>query len=596
MKKIIASTIALVLVVTSFATTITVTNTNDSGAGSLRQAAINAASGDTIRFDPGLLTAAVDSISLATEIDFGNKGIVIKGLYTATDTLFISGANTSRIFSFNGAGKVVLDSLVLINGNGQGNSSNGNGGAVFCGYGTDTLHVVNSIISNNSATEGGGISSSSSSSSSVVIVSNSTINNNSSNSFGGGIYSKSNGNYSSVTLSNSTICNNSVTNGGGGGIYSASDDDSSSVTVSNSTFSNNLGNTIGGGIYSFSDISSSSVTVSNSTFSDNSSNNGGVYVQSNSATSVDVISSIFAESSIKNNGSNSITSNGYNVFSDAPTGTVTTDQTNVTPVQLNLGPLQNNGGTTQTMLPGAGSVAIDAGNPNDMSDAQNRSVSGGIRDAGAAETTCIASSGMHNETVCFGDSIVVNGAVYDANNLTGTEVFTNVGPNNCDSTVTVSLTIENAIDVTTTTSGVSITANQTGATYQWIDCDNNNAIITGETSQLFTASVNGNYAVLVSVGNCSDTSDCVQINSVNLEELANNIKLNIYPNPATHTIAIEKNNLIINSISILSATGAVVKTIPGNTNSIDISQLTKGIYFIQCTTESGLISTKLIKE
>ena len=151
----------------SFATTIVVDSINDAGVGSLRAAAAAASSGDTIRFNPNLLTAAVDSISLSNEIFFGSKSIVIKGLYTATDTLFISGANSSRIFTFNSGGKVVLDSLVLINGN------SGSGAAVFHLGCTDTLHVLNSIIRNNTCSNGGwggGIHSQSSSLGAIIIA------------------------------------------------------------------------------------------------------------------------------------------------------------------------------------------------------------------------------------------------------------------------------------------------------------------------------------------------------------------------------------------------------------------------------------------
>jgi hypothetical protein len=104
-------------------TTHTVINTSDDAttppSGSLREAAINATAGDIIRFDPVLLNSGSVTITLADEIDFSNKGVTIKGLYNATDTLYISGDNNSRIFSFSTAQpKVVLDSLVLMKGNG----------------------------------------------------------------------------------------------------------------------------------------------------------------------------------------------------------------------------------------------------------------------------------------------------------------------------------------------------------------------------------------------------------------------------------------------------------------------------------------------
>ncbi|WP_170228033.1 beta strand repeat-containing protein, partial [Vicingus serpentipes] len=50
-------------------------------------------------------------------------------------------------------------------------------------------------------------------------------------------------------------------------------------------------------------------------------------------------------------------------------------------------------------------------------------------------------TGTVSNTICSYESVLVNGTTYDASNPTGTEVITNVGPNNCDSTVTVNLTI-----------------------------------------------------------------------------------------------------------------------------------------------------------
>jgi predicted outer membrane repeat protein len=626
------------------------------------------------------LTAAVDSISLTTVIDFGNKAIVIKGVYTATDTLFISGANNSGIFDFNGAGKVVLDSLVLINGN-----ANFGGAVSYRNNANDTLHISNSTIKWNTATnDGGGIYARSSAGPSSVVITNSSINGNTASN-GGGIYSKSDSDPSTVDVTNSTISGNTLSNGQGGGIYSYSYSSSSTVTISNSTISENTaygsgggiysnseyffslvevsnstisGNTAsrGGGIYSNSDNSTSTVDVTNSTISGNiaDSDGGGIYSNSNNSTStIDVTnatisgntadgsgggifsdsdfnpstldltnstisgntatsngggiysnssnlavtarSCIFEGSSISNNNVNSITSYGYNVFDDVPTGATGTED--ATGVILNLGPLAFNGGTTKTMLPAPGSVVIDMGDPSDMSDAQNQPISGGRRDVGAAETVCNTTQGTHNETVCLGGSIVVNGTTYDANNLTGTEVFTNVGPSGCDSTVTVTLTIENAIDVTTTTNGLTITANQTGAAYQWIDCNNSNNAIIDSTNITFTAMDNGDYAVVVTVGNCSDTSACVNINTVGVhvyENLSNNIY--IYPNPTVNKLTIEYGNLNINNISILNISGEIVRKTTVNTNIIDVSNLTKGIYFLQIYTENGLVSKKFIKE
>ncbi len=599
MKKTLLIAAVLLITIICQANTITVTNTNDSGAGSLRQAAIDAASGDTIRFDPGLLTAAVDSISLATEVDFGNKGIVIKGLYTATDTLFISGANTSRIFSFIGAGKVVLDSLVLINGNGQGTNSNGDGGAVLYDSGTDTLHVVNSVIRNNSAANGGGVygGSNFSINISAIAIINSTIMSNTTTGSGGGIASVSANSSSSITVSNSNFSNNTASNGGG--IHSFGYD-TSSVTVCSSTFSNNSApSSEGGGIHSLSGDFASEVTVSNSTFSNNSSflSGGGISSYSvNNNTEVTISSSILSESDVILLDGSPLTSNGYNIFSDAPSGTVGTDQINVTPAQLSLGLLQNNGGTTPTMMPGTGSVAIDAGNPSDMSHAQNVPIIG-VRDIGAAEYCTSSHFISHTECNSF---TWANG---DGNTYTNdtivSYIFANGNSIGCDSVITLDLTINSVSDLTTSTSGTTITSNNSSATYQWLDCDNNFIALTGENGSSFTALVNGNYAVELTENGCVDTSTCVAITAVGVFESSFGNDLSIYPNPTSGNFSIDLGAEYESSmVSITDVSGKIVFT-----KSMAQSQVLNlsieepaGIYIVSIQAGDQKAIIRLVKE
>jgi len=60
--------------------------------------------------------------------------------------------------------------------------------------------------------------------------------------------------------------------------------------------------------------------------------------------------------------------------------------------------------------------------------------------------------------------------------------------------VTLNLIID-TVDISVSVADPSITANASGASYQWLDCDNNFTAIAGETAQSFTATANGNYAV-----------------------------------------------------------------------------------------------------
>jgi len=567
---------------TAKANTIEVQNNTDSSVGSLRQAVIDANDGDTIRFNSSLIASGSNTINLTSEIAF-SKNLVFKGLYNSTDTLYISGNNTNRIFNITNTVKTVIDSMVFINGY----TNTSNGGALSFSL-SDTVSVLNSKISNSTAqNNGGGIFySSSSTSSGFLKIRNCIINNNSTLTYaGGGIsYSSSNDN-NSLIIEKSTLKNNSAvhsggaisagtyntigslsidsseiynntTQGSGAGISIASNQSSFYSTINNSTINDNTASTIGGGIYanaketssivinnttvnnntaniaggissgqiayantqSFVEIINSTVsnnyatdniggirsmaaasanfTATNSTVYNNSvattfNKTEGVYLMGLNSLSVECTSSIIWSPGLSGGGINikrlttdassslvdspdPITSGGYNVFSDAPNGaTATGDLTSVTETQLNLQPLANNGGYNLTMKPGVGSVAINAGNPNDFSDAQNGPIAG-VRDIGAAE------SGSIN---------------------------TSVNENNLSS------------------------------------------------------------------------------------------QISIYPNPVKNLLFIELDNQKVTEITIIDYSGRVVKTITNNTTkSIDVSDLIKGIYILKIATKNGVLTNRFIKQ
>ena len=88
----------------------------------------------------------------------------------------------------------------------------------------------------------------------------------------------------------------------------------------------------------------------------------------------------------------------------------------------------------------------------------------------------------------------------------------------CDPDVSDSITIpltitdsQNAFTTGVTVNGGTLTADRdlSGTTYQWVDCDNGNIEIIGETNQSFTPVQDGNYAVVLTTNGCQDISDCV---------------------------------------------------------------------------------------
>jgi len=331
---------------------IVVTNTNDSGPGSLRDALAIASDGDTIDatgvFGTILLTSGQLQIT---------HNVIISG--PGANHLALDGNGQSRVFYKSGWNSTV-SGLTIRNGH----VTNDFGGGIFNDGGALTLS--NCTVIGNSAYYGGGISNYNFGDASIatLTLTNSTLSGNSAYS-GGGIFNSMFGGGASVTISNSTISGNSADFGGGiksGG--GGPNGPSTFVTISNSTISGNSAGD-GGGIYnSPSPRSQAEVGVNNSTISDNSTtgNGGGIYNHG----FLELASTILnAGSSGENifNDAGAVSSLGYNVSSDDGGGylTATGDQINTDPL---LSPLQDNGGPTFTHALDPNSPAINAGDPS----------------------------------------------------------------------------------------------------------------------------------------------------------------------------------------------------------------------------------------
>ena len=190
----------------------------------------------------------------------------------------------------------------------------------------------------------------------------------------------------------------------------------------------------------------------------------------------------------------------------------------------------------------------------------------------------------------------IDGNTYTSSNNTATHTLTSVA--NCDSVVTLNLTI-NSVDTATSQVGNVLTANASGAAYQWLDCNNSNSIIGGETGQVFTASNNGNYAVEVNENGCVDTSSCYLVVTVGVSENNFTQNLNLYPNPTTGEFSIDLGEDFKQAnIQILDLSGRVIyQKTTENKQVINLNfEAPKGIYFVSINTGLKQSTVKLIKQ
>ena len=211
---------------------------------------------------------------------------------------------------------------------------------------------------------------------------------------------------------------------------------------------------------------------------------------------------------------------------------------------------------------------------------------------------CSTSNGTDTKTEC-NSYTWIDGNTYTASNNTATFNIVGGAANSCDSLVTLDLTINSVSDITTTTSGVTISATNTGATYQWLDCDNNNAIITGETGQSYTVTINGNYAVELTENGCLDTSACVAFITVGVVENSFDDILKVYPNPTYGDFSIDLGAIYESSVvSITDISGKLI-----DSKTISLSQVLNlsikgpvGIYIVSIQAGNKKAVIKLVKE
>ena len=143
----------------------------------------------------------------------------------------------------------------------------------------------------------------------------------------------------------------------------------------------------------------------------------------------------------------------------------------------------------------------------------------------------------------------------------------------------------------------TITANQTSATYQWINCDTDTPI-SGETGQSFTPTVNGTFAVDITIGTCTERSECITVDTLGLEEFSEN-EIKVYPNPVVSDLNIEFVNAEGQAdIKLYDLSGKLIlaTTSTGDMTSLDLKEMPQGIYFLNIENAEKSGTYKIVKE
>jgi CSLREA domain-containing protein len=326
------------------APTVTVTKTADTDDGqcdsdcSLREAIGTAEKGSIVTVPAGAYT-----LDAEIEID---KSLLIAGAgpqRTIVQAAEEPGVAEHRVFIVNTPGNVAITGMTIRHGKGAAtvglrtSGDEGDGGGINV-LGGATLALSDVVITANTTFNRGGAVAAVLG---TLLIAESTISGNSAR-YGGGLYAGRD-----MTVVNSTVSGNSA-NLTGGGIQLQG-----VLTMSNSTVSGNHAELDGGGLNN-----AGTATVVNSTFTENSAAEGGG-IFNDLLFKAEFTNTIIANSGSGNDCAGRVDSLGHNLDSDG--SCAFSEQGDLSGVDPMLGPLEDNGGSSLSHAPRAGSPAVDAG-------------------------------------------------------------------------------------------------------------------------------------------------------------------------------------------------------------------------------------------
>ncbi len=208
---------------------------------------------------------------------------------------------------------------------------------------------------------------------------------------------------------------------------------------------------------------------------------------------------------------------------------------------------------------------------------------------GATTFTSVTASICPGGVYTFGSQSLTTSGNY-------TETFSSSA--GCDSIVKLTLNVS-AIDTTVTVANNVLTATQQGASYQWINCTTGLPII-GAIARTYTSVSGGNFAVIVSFTNCSDTSGCHTVLPLGINEMLQANDVALYPNPSANSFTVElaKEQASL-TVCVKNIEGKeMMTTVFDNIKqfTVDAANWSRGVYVMELSTPAGKAYKRLMKK
>ncbi len=159
---------------------------------------------------------------------------------------------------------------------------------------------------------------------------------------------------------------------------------------------------------------------------------------------------------------------------------------------------------------------------------------------------------------------------------------------NCDSTLYLDLSLT-MIDTAVLVMNTVLAAADSNAQYQWVDCNQNYIPLSNGNQRQYVVQSNGSYAVILTKNSCVDTSSCVEINNIGVDEYTN-LWAKVYPNPTDGAVYIDiEEDVRVASIKIYNGVGTLIQSFSTDVQERLMVKIDEpsGFYYVELTGSDG---------
>ncbi|MFO8054326.1 MAG: T9SS type A sorting domain-containing protein, partial [Bacteroidales bacterium] len=183
---------------------------------------------------------------------------------------------------------------------------------------------------------------------------------------------------------------------------------------------------------------------------------------------------------------------------------------------------------------------------------------------------------LYPETICNKDMFSWRSNMYHLPGIYYDSLISSYG---CDSVYVLELNVF-YVDDSVSLQGITLTAHAVNAVFQWADCNAGYQPVSGATSASFTPSHDGDYAVIITQGGCSDTSACINVAGVGTEWQMKENGIEVYPNPGNGNFQLSLHEDAVVQVYNILGHPVYVKTLEKGTHILELEHLASGVYVL----------------